>query len=184
MTFFGFGHKGEKLGDPQLQHNSPPDSKNRIKVSILKMPVWSIITNNQEIFYYIVHCSNLGQRPWARIRDDTHLYGRRCFNCLGGESSNSFEWRRPDSRQCLQAHLAHWKAETARHEICRRGLTWFGSNQTWIQRGFVTKEPWMADGADLINNLMMNHWFHGGLYGTYGVLNYVHWITCDWSMKF
>lgn len=33
MTFFGFGHKGEKLGDPQLQHNSPPDIKNRIKVS-------------------------------------------------------------------------------------------------------------------------------------------------------
>ena len=41
MTFFGFGHKGEKLGDPQLQHNSPPDSKNRIKVCLylyLKCP--------------------------------------------------------------------------------------------------------------------------------------------------
>jgi len=33
MTFFGFGHKGEKLNDPQLQHNSPPDSKIRVKVS-------------------------------------------------------------------------------------------------------------------------------------------------------
>lgn len=33
MTFFGFGHKGEKLDDPQLQHTSPPDGKIRTIVS-------------------------------------------------------------------------------------------------------------------------------------------------------
>lgn len=33
MTFLGFGHSGEKLTDPQLQHESPPDRKIRTKVS-------------------------------------------------------------------------------------------------------------------------------------------------------
>jgi len=32
MTFFGFGHKGEKLNDPQLQHSSPPDGQIRTMV--------------------------------------------------------------------------------------------------------------------------------------------------------
>jgi len=33
MTFFGFGHKGDKLNDPQLQHSSPPDGEIKTKVS-------------------------------------------------------------------------------------------------------------------------------------------------------
>jgi len=33
MTFLGFGHKGEKLNDPQLQNTNPPDGKMRTKVS-------------------------------------------------------------------------------------------------------------------------------------------------------
>lgn len=33
MTFFGFGHKGEKLNDPQLQHNSSPDGQIKTIVS-------------------------------------------------------------------------------------------------------------------------------------------------------
>ena len=78
-----------------------------------------------------------GQWTRTRLCNNSYLHGGCCSDRFGGERIDTFEGRRPHSRQRLQTHLTHRSAGAERHEIWRGSM--MGSKSREEKNGTRTK---------------------------------------------